>query len=668
LAYDPQPIAPARRKAVLRAVSDGRRLGVATTALDNAAQAFRSHLGAHWFAPRRMWSLRAGLDGRAFAARLTQAFPDHRLDVDDLPDLLDRAVATPQPDFFTQLLDLQIIPLEHGAHAVAGVFDSFFVDAMRQLRGRFHKYAAAWEVRASVARILDTLQAVAGVDPVFVFVHETPMRLEDLVAKPVAPIPISVPAAVPAPGAVGGGEDVGAGFLSSCAKPLAHLPVDEAALAGASIDYGLMEHQPAGVRHLLARSSALLADDMGLGKTRQAVVACRLAAGERRILVSCPASLRINWEREIHAVFPDDLVGMVGEDRMATLRACRWVIANYERLGGLVREPGLDFAVMAIDEAHYLKEHQAGRTRNAFLLAQRIPRRFLLTGTPILNREIELHTLLRLSGHALGALDLSEFRRQYAGGQQQRQALAEAVSDWMLRRSKTVLKDLGLKTRQVRYVSPTEGLDGYRRLLADTSLLVMPKIVKLRQLLEALKTDFLIEAVQSLGQEDKVIVFCEYMETVAFLKEAFQNIGIGAVSLVGSDNGSSRQRAVDAFQTDPGVRVFIGTTSAAGVGITLTAANYVVFASQPWTPALMRQAEDRAYRHGQRRDVIVIVPIIAGTIDEQILALLESKSDIEADVVESAVRAQLARCPAPAGTPPLPSTTVSRLQDRRLLH
>lgn len=661
MAYVPQPIAPARRKAVLRAVSDGRRLGLATAPLDDAPEAFRRHFGAHWFAPRRMWTLHVGLDGKAVAAGLTAAFPKLRLDLDDAPALVDGALAAPQADYFAELLDLQVIPLDDGGHAVSGAYDTFVVEAMRSLQGRFHRYAAAWEVRHSTAGILDALQRIAGVDPVYVFVHESAMRLEDLVGKPKSSIPISVPAASPPRGEAGAGnDDVGAGFLSSCARALEHLPVDEAALAKATIDFSLMEHQPAGVRHLLARSAGLLGDDMGLGKSRAAVVACHLAAGTGRILITCPASLRINWEREIHAVLPADLVGMVGEDRLATLQACRWVIANYERLGALVREPSLAFAAMAIDEAHCLKEHQAGRTRNAFLLAQRIPRRFLLTGTPILNREIELHTLLRLSGHPLGLLDLAQFRRDYAGGPAQREALAGAVADWMLRRSKAVLKTLGRKSRQVRYITPAEGLDGYRRLLADTSLTVMPKIVKLRQMLEALKTDFLVETVQSMGDDDKVIIFCEYMATVDFLKQTFQNAGIGAAALVGSDNGSSRQRAVDAFQTDPAIRVFIGTTSAAGVGITLTAANYVLFASQPWTPALMRQAEDRAYRNGQKRDVIVIVPVIPGTIDEQILALLASKSDIEAAVVESAVRAQLARCPAPAGTLPIPSAPCSR--------
>lgn len=648
MAYIPTPVALARRQVVSRAVSDGRRIGVSTINLDRGSDIFRG-LGAHWFAPRRMWVWRDPVDPVRLQSQMEQTTADASLDFTNLPELVVAAKDSVQSDFFTQLLDVQIIPLDTGAFAVCGVYDLWFVDVMRAMRGKFHKFAAAWEVHATSTRIIEMLVTQAGIDPNYIFLHESVMQLEDLVSKPKAEMPISVPGAAPTFGAGAGGdegEESGSGFLSSVASPLAHLLVDEDLLRWASTEYSLMDHQPAGVRHLLGRTSALLADDMGLGKTRQAVVACRLAAGESRILVSCPASLRINWEREIHTVFPDDLVGMVGEDRMATLRGCKWVIANYERLGGLVRELDLQFEVFAIDEAHFLKEHQAGRTRNAFIMADRIRRRFLLTGTPILNREVELHTLLRLSGHPLGLMELSAFRKKYAGGVQQREELAIAVSDWMLRRSKKVLKGLGKKTRQIRYVTPADGLGVYQKILADMSLTVMPKIVKLRQTLEALKADFLVETVQSLQQDDKIIIFAEYMQTVDFLRASFQNAGIGCVSLVGNDTGSSRQRAVDAFQNDPNVRVFIGTTSAAGVGITLTAANYVSFASPPWTPALMRQAEDRAYRNGQRRDVFVIVPIIPGTIDEQIMALLDSKADIEASVIENAVRAQL--CPVPS--------------------
>ena len=122
-------------------------------------------------------------------------------------------------------------------------------------------------------------------------------------------------------------------------------------------------------------------------------------------------------------------------------------------------------------------------------------------------------------------------------------------------------------------------------------------------------------------------------------KQALASLGVGCVSLVGSDSLKRRQAAVDAFQRDASIKVFIGTTMAAGVGITLTAANIVAFASMPWTPALMRQAEDRAYRLGQIRDVLVLVPIIQGTIDEGVLQLQENKHTTEIEVVEAAKKA-----------------------------
>jgi hypothetical protein len=244
MAYVPHPIAPARRKVLLRAVCDGRRIGLTTAPLDDAPDAFRRHFGAHWFAPRRMWTLRAGVDGRTLADGLAAAVPKRRLDLDEVRALVDGALAAPQADFFAELLDLQVIPLDDGGHAVSGAYDNFSMEAMRSLQGRFHRYAAAWEVRHSTARILDALQRIAGVDPVYVFVHETSMHLEDLVAKPKSPIPISVPAASPPKGDGGAGDtEFGAGFLSSCARALEHLPVDEAALAKATIDFSLMEQR-----------------------------------------------------------------------------------------------------------------------------------------------------------------------------------------------------------------------------------------------------------------------------------------------------------------------------------------------------------------------------------------------------------------------------------------
>jgi hypothetical protein len=206
-------------------------------------------------------------------------------------------------------------------------------------------------------------------------------------------------------------------------------------------------------------------------------------------------------------VYPDAVIGMVGEDRMATFYGCQWVIANYERSGGLVKETGLDFAVMAVDEAHYLKEHNSGRTRNVFLLASRIPRRYAVTGTPLLNREIELHTLLRLTGHRLGQMPLADFRKQYTGHKDKRAALADALKGWMLRRRKDVLKDLGTKTKQVRYLSPAQGIESYTQVVKDMTLMVMPKIVKLRQALEALKTQFLMRQSKAWARATRSLCF-----------------------------------------------------------------------------------------------------------------------------------------------------------------
>lgn len=624
---------------VQKVVFDGRRLGLQLHYIDGMGKEL-SKARACWFAPGRLWVSEQD-HAEHTLSWLKRLYRGEHVDVDAGLAIINAAIRSPQPDYFTQRLDVQVFPLAKadpakGRYAVSFYFDPLCVKAMRALRGQFHPHAKAWQVMGGLDDILGALREVALVEDVHVFVHELPVVLEDLVASAASTSPIAVPAATPEPGAGTDKENAdGAGFLSAELDESSRFVVDQAVMVQACAAAGLRDYQEIGVHHLVSQSGACLGDDMGLGKSRQTVVATRMIAGEGRVLILCPASLRINWEREIHAVFPGAVVGIVGEDRHATLYGCGWVIANYERLGGLVRDPELAFEVMAIDEAHYLKEHQAGRTRNAFVLATRIPRRYVVTGTPLLNREVELHTLLRMTGHQLGSMTLRDFRKRFSGSKERRAELAAALQGWMLRRRKDVLKDLGTKSRQVRYISPPEGLGAYQEIYRDMSLYVMPKIVKLRQALEALKTQFLIETVESLSEGDKIIIFCEYMATVEVMKQAFKASGINCVTLVGADSTKRRQQAIDAFQNDPEVTVFIGTTSAAGVGITLTAANYVAFASLPWTPALMRQAEDRAYRLGQLRDVMVIVPLIEKTLDDGVWKLLQSKQETEDDVVES---------------------------------
>ena len=643
--YIPAPVQLVAPDVLVSAIADGFRLGLGLHYIDGMGLSLK-RARAWWFAPARLWVIQES--NAVWASEWLQGvYCNQHVSMDAVMPMLAAAIEKPHHDYFTQRLDVQVFPLakadfSKGRYAVSFTYDAPCVRAMQSLGGQFHPAAKAWQVHGSSEQILRALKNLAGVDAAFIFVHEQPVVLENLASPANTKSPIQVPAALPElPDPAETTDNLeGAGFMSAELEPVSRLEVDEKGLSEIAQSAGLRDYQVVGVRHLLSQSGACLGDDMGLGKSRQAVVATRMAAGAQRVLILCPASLRINWEREIRAVYPKALIGMVGEDRHETLYGCAWVIANYERLGGLVRDTELEFAVMAIDEAHYLKEHQAGRTRNAFVMATRIPRRYVITGTPLLSREVEMHTLLRMTGHQLGNLTLRDFSKRFAGTKEKRAELALQLKGWMLRRRKDVLSDLGTKSRQVRFISPAEGLDSYQSIYDDMSLMVMPKIIKLRQALEALKTQFLIETVESLSAGDKIIIFCEYMNTVQLIQNAFAASGIVCVTLVGSDSAKKRQSAIDAFQNDPRVTVFIGTTSAAGVGITLTAANYVAFASLPWTPALMRQAEDRAYRLGQKRNVLVIVPLIEQTIDEGVWSLLSSKQETETDVVE-AVRSAL---------------------------
>lgn len=641
-----KPVQIAPPELVLKAVCDSARLGVQLHYVDGAGPNL-GRVGAWWCAPRRMWMV-DDISPNRVMSMLKTVYANDFVSLDGALELL-QVATSPQAwerDYFTQLIDVQIFPLvsagSHGGNfAVSFAFDKPCIKVMRSLRGLFHKYASAWQVEGTSESILDALQSQAGIANEYIFVHDRPVVLEDLTSAGKTTSPITVPAASPPRGTKGESEVQGVGCISTIGDESTFWPVDEAELARVAQYAGLRDYQVAGVRHMISQSGCLLADDMGLGKSRQVTVASRMVAGDGRVLILCPASLRINWEREIHAVYPDAIVGMAGEDRTATLYGCSWIIANYERLGGLVRETGLAIAALCVDEAHFLKAAKAGRTRNAFLMASRIPRRFVVTGTPLLSREVELHTLLRLTGHALGFLELGEFRKKYAGDKNKRAALAHELKGWMLRRSKGELKELGAKTRQLVPVAPSEGMGAYKAVLDDMTLAVMPKITRLRQTLEALKIEFMIETTLSLSEGDKLLVFVEYTSTVKILMQAYSDAGIGCVSLVGSDSAKRRQKAVDDFQNDPAVTVFIGTTLAAGVGITLTAANYVGFLSLPWTNALMRQAEDRAYRMGQKRDVRVIIPIVENTLDQGIWSLLTSKQEMESDVVEANVIAAL---------------------------
>jgi len=399
----------------------------------------------------------------------------------------------------------------------------------------------------------------------------------------------------------------------------------------------LFDFQQAGVRHLLIQNSALLADDMGLGKSRQAIVAMVIRLRRMvqqglvgRVLIVCPTSLIYNWVSEIHMVAPEATIATERYDASA-----QWVVVSYDLLGGIV--PHADrFQILAIDEAHNLKNPATIRTRHAFDIAAHVETRMLLTATPILNRETELHTLLRLSGHPLGNLPLKQFSQQFTGDATFRAQLRQATSKWMLRRKKNiVLKTLKGKQVQPVYLRlPPDLRERYDAVANDGGLLALPKISRLRMLIETLKVDSIVQMVSELGPDDSFLIFCEFKETVQLYRDRLTGIGHKVVTMVGTDSPTKRQRAKEQFQNDEETTGFIGTTAAAGVGHTLTKANHVFFGGLPWTWAIKEQAEDRAYRIGQQRMVLVKLPLVEHSIDLDVMQLLLNKDTIAYESLE----------------------------------
>lgn len=540
------------------------------------------------------------------------------------------AQQSPDRQAFTWGLTFRIAPLAQGGVLLSGDYHPGAVAVSRRMHGVFLGQSKSWRIDSSAELVRSNLILELGLsEDQFEILDTVQELLTDgsiVPADEVTRISLGGPPQERA--AQSGNDDVSTDVYLAAVPSIERTEFTTEQIDLALASYSLLGHQPAGIQHLLQRTSALLADDMGLGKTRQAIIAAAIRAGDRPILVITLSTLIINWQREIQMVYPDASIGQQVFDP-----SLQWTIINYERLGDYVLQAG-HFEVMIIDEAHRLKEPTAAWTRHGFDIAAKVPNRYLLTGTPVLNRESELHTLLRLSGHPVGKLSLKEFCEQFAGSPEFRKNLRDAIGDWMLRRRKDVLTDLKGKQRQTLPVelSVEERREYDRIRLEDRPSLA--RLGSLRQLLEQVKVRVVMELLCELDVEDKVILFCEFKDTVSNLRAQCEVAGHGCVTVVGSDSLGKRQKAIDRFQSDPDTRVFAATTSAAGTGNNLTAANYVMFLGLPWTPGLQDQAEDRAYRNGQLRMVVVKIPLVENSIDQMLWQMLLDKRQLASDLIE----------------------------------
>ncbi len=435
-----------------------------------------------------------------------------------------------------------------------------------------------------------------------------------------------------------------------------------------AIARGLYPHQVEGVAFLMRRRRAILADDMGLGKTRQAIVAVTHDTTQGPYLVVCPASVKRNWGREIELVCQNPEIRFVGPGDPPGPEWTGWVIINYDLLKRH-REVLTAFSWQGIifDEAHYLKNHTSQRSRAGRSLVEECPGDpvvYCLTGTPMMNRPRDLFVLLQVVGHSMGRSFIAyakrycdAFQNEYGwvtDGASNLKELAIELQGVLLRRAKEDVLDLPPKLRtwlDVDVPSSTAQketeeafailLQGQRRERDSVSPetpagrdrgRLIAKLSTVRRKLAEAKVSTTSEYVQNvLDQGEKILVFSCFDAPLRKIHERFEDC---SVILTGATPVDSRQALVDRFQEDEGTRVFVANIIAGGVGLNLTAASQIVFNDLDWVPANHWQAEDRAYRIGQQSRVQAAYMIAAGTIDEFVRMVLQTKAALVSAVID----------------------------------
>ena len=420
------------------------------------------------------------------------------------------------------------------------------------------------------------------------------------------------------------------------------------------------KHQEEAIIKLLENDKFILALDMGLGKTSAAIIAS-IEVKPSKTLIICPASLKQNWEREIKNYTNKPIYICEGKkyDDSAD-----YVIINYDIIKNFhslkTKEESIiqksEFDLVIIDECHMIKNPQASRTKLINDICKDINKIWLLTGTPLTSRPIDYFNLLSLVDSPVARNWMAYVKRYCAGyqftvgmnkvwnvnGASNLDELRERTSPLLLRLLKENVLDLPekiitpvyltLKSKEYENVMG-EYFDWVKNNPKESKSLSVQftKLMKVRQIIADEKIKNTIELIENtLEQERKVIVFSNFTNSLNKIYEHFKKI---AVKLDGSSSMKQRQDSVDKFQNEDKIKVFVGNIKAAGVGLTLTRGDVVIFNDLSFVPADHSQAEDRAYRIGQKNSVSVLYPIFENTIEGIIYDMLDRKKKIISTVL-----------------------------------
>ena len=394
----------------------------------------------------------------------------------------------------------------------------------------------------------------------------------------------------------------------------------------------LRAYQEFGTRYILTMERVLLGDEMGLGKTIQAIAAMthlhRAEAGSR-FLVVCPASVLINWCREIQKFsdIPVNLLhGPLLEDAFLCWRELGGIaVTNYESMGKIVGgiNGQLKLSMLVIDEAHYIKNPEAKRTQYIRMLEDESERILLMTGTPLENKVDEMCELI-----GFVRPDLAKAVRESAGMRYVPQFKEMLAPVYLRRQRDMVLEELPPITEQEEWCEMTpEDRAGYAEQALAGSFMGMRRVSYLGKDLETSSKAARLAELCAQAQDEgrKVIVYSFFRETIRKVCEFLGERVVGTIT--GSTPVMERQDLIDRFSDGPDGSVLVCQVQAGGTGLNIQAAAVVIFCEPQIKPSLTWQAVSRVYRMGQVQNVLVCHLLCENTVDEAIQEILAVKEE-----------------------------------------
>lgn len=408
------------------------------------------------------------------------------------------------------------------------------------------------------------------------------------------------------------------------------------------LNVSLRRYQEWGVKYILHQGNALLGDEMGLGKTVQAIAAMVSLrnTGATRFLVVCPASVLPNWCKEINGKSEFRAILIHGPNKLPAFEQWRKGggvgVTSYETVGSLPFPDDFRFDLLVVDEAHYIKNAGAKRSRDLRALAEHVDRLLFMTGTALENRVDEMISLIsvlrpdmakKIQGMSFMAT-APQFRKQIA-------------PVYYRRKREDVLKELPevIETKEWCSLSPAEDAAYKQSVLKRDRTAIRRVSWTQEDLSDSTKARRLKEIIDEAREDGrKVLVFSFYLETIRKIREFLGEICTEPIN--GSVPVAHRQEIIDGFAEMPAGSVLLAQIQAGGTGLNIQAASVVVICEPQLKPSIENQAIGRAYRMGQVRNVLVYRLLAADTIDERIDELLSDKQAVFEAFADPSVAAE----------------------------